>query len=174
MRRAIPYPCNGPIASRVFKTMSARVPCQTSLLFPIWLNHMSITCWKEMQGGSEDRVVETLLRPHGNRSARIPHHTIGLLLRSDSHAAALADEHHAEGSLLQHPREGSLARADGERPRGLIPLDGDGRVNALFVTIAVALVFVKDEGGVCAPIHAQLNRVHGLLRGVLQIRSHGD
>src|SRR5688572_12897796 len=35
MRRAIPYPCCGPIASRVFRTMRASVPCCTSSLSPM-------------------------------------------------------------------------------------------------------------------------------------------
>src|SRR5260370_35721762 len=32
MRRAIPYPCWGPIASSVLSAINARVPCQTSVL----------------------------------------------------------------------------------------------------------------------------------------------
>ena len=28
--RAIPYPCNEPVRSSVFKTIKAKVPCQTS------------------------------------------------------------------------------------------------------------------------------------------------
>src|SRR5437870_940830 len=35
MRRAIPYPCNGPNACKVFSTIKASVPCQTSALWPI-------------------------------------------------------------------------------------------------------------------------------------------
>src|SRR5437016_719215 len=31
MRRAMPYPCSGPSALSVFKTIRASVPCQTSL-----------------------------------------------------------------------------------------------------------------------------------------------
>src|SRR5215472_4329212 len=42
MRRAMPYPCKGPVASRVFKAMRARVPCQTLDFSPIWLSHMSM------------------------------------------------------------------------------------------------------------------------------------
>src|SRR5690242_8179279 len=34
MRRAIPYPCCDPIASSVFNTISASVPCHTSVLSP--------------------------------------------------------------------------------------------------------------------------------------------
>src|SRR5260370_13393049 len=30
MRRAMPYPCSGPMDSRVFKTMRSSVPCKTS------------------------------------------------------------------------------------------------------------------------------------------------
>lgn len=37
MRFAIPYPCCGPSALSVFKTISASVPCQTSVLFVIVL-----------------------------------------------------------------------------------------------------------------------------------------
>src|SRR6266478_7964385 len=35
MRRAMPYPCQGPSACKVFSTIKARVPCQTSFLSPI-------------------------------------------------------------------------------------------------------------------------------------------
>src|SRR5579864_5489322 len=37
MRRAMPYPCSGPIACSVFSTISAKVPCHTSALSPIAL-----------------------------------------------------------------------------------------------------------------------------------------
>src|SRR5260370_9482622 len=41
MRRAIPYPCSGPSACKVFSTIKASVPCQTSFLSPIGFSRSS-------------------------------------------------------------------------------------------------------------------------------------
>src|SRR5260221_12377777 len=42
MRRARPYPCNGPSTSRVFRTINARVPCRTFVSFFIWVSNRSM------------------------------------------------------------------------------------------------------------------------------------
>src|SRR5215469_6038602 len=39
MRRASPYPCSGPITSSVRSTISASVPCHTSVLPPIEVSY---------------------------------------------------------------------------------------------------------------------------------------
>src|SRR5439155_18209178 len=45
MRRAMPYPCSGPIVSRVLRIMRARVPCWTSvfsgIVFPVSVEQAS-------------------------------------------------------------------------------------------------------------------------------------
>src|SRR5229473_1358265 len=42
MRRAMPYPCWGPMALSVLRTIRASVPCQTSAFVLILVSHMSM------------------------------------------------------------------------------------------------------------------------------------
>src|SRR5919106_1411505 len=46
IRRAIPYPCWGPMAWSVLRTIRARVPCQTSVLALIWVSQTCIASRK--------------------------------------------------------------------------------------------------------------------------------
>src|SRR5262245_9649016 len=71
MRRAIPYPCRGPRTSRVFSTISASVPCRTSVSFiertSLWVSHRkhAIRPLGKQQGGfGQDST------PFGRRSFR--------------------------------------------------------------------------------------------------------
>src|SRR5262245_49413672 len=59
----MPYPCNEPVRSRVFKTMSARVPCQTSVLLLMRGNYIRSPVG--MQYGMSPSV-------HLSRSAALP------------------------------------------------------------------------------------------------------
>src|SRR6266850_935754 len=44
MRRAMPYPCNGPSACKVLRTINANVPCQTSALSPMVFSPAPMGC----------------------------------------------------------------------------------------------------------------------------------
>src|SRR5438034_11575172 len=52
MRRAMPYPCCGPMALRVLRTMRASVPCQTSAFVLILASQMRMAgfLWEGNRG----------------------------------------------------------------------------------------------------------------------------
>ena len=49
-----------------------------------------------------------------------------------------------------HAWKRALAVANGQRVGGVIPMDGNGGVGALFVVVVVVLVFIEDEVAVRA------------------------
>src|SRR5690242_16909153 len=62
----MPYPCSGPIVSRVFSTISASVPCQTSVLSPmqpfhLLVHHRSIPflLWESNMNGTGERELSS-------------------------------------------------------------------------------------------------------------------
>ena len=48
---------------------------------------------------------------------------------------------------------------DGEGACAVVPVDGDGGIDSLFVVVVVALVLIKGEMGVGARVNAQLEVV---------------
>jgi len=67
-----------------------------------------------------------------------------------------------------------LALADDEGAGAVVPSERDGGVQALFVAIAVAFVFVEGEGAVGTGIDAQFDGVGGFFVGVLEVGAEGD
>src|ERR1700722_1142532 len=64
MRRAIPYPWRGPIASRVFKTIRSSVPCRISDLVSAIRSEiptLHVGCQEEREDGQTRRSVPRLL-----------------------------------------------------------------------------------------------------------------
>ena len=57
---------------------------------------------------------------------------------------------HGDGelALVEHFGERALPAIDGERVAGIVPMEGDGGINAFFIVVVVALVFGEGEGGV--------------------------
>jgi hypothetical protein len=75
------------------------------------------------------------------RLAIVDNHSIGLRLRLEANAVALAYEDDMEGAARQHARKRAVTSADGEAALCLAPLDRDGGEDALLAGVALALVF---------------------------------
>lgn len=92
----------------------------------------------------------------------------------DALAVAGLDEDDLEGSFGEHAGEGALARGDGEGFLFVVPMNGDGGIDAFFVVIGIAFVFVECEIGVGAGVDAEFNWVGGFFGGVLEFGTHGQ
>ena len=79
-----------------------------------------------------------------------------------------AHDDDVEASLLQHAGIGALALAYGECAGVVIPLEGDGAVCTVLVSIAVALILVEGKGAVGTRVYANLEVVPRLLTNVLR------
>jgi hypothetical protein len=65
--------------------------------------------------------------------------------RLPARAGPIADHRHIDNAPGRHPRTGALLCPNGRRPAGIIPAGGRDGVCALFMAVAVALIFVKVE-----------------------------
>src|SRR5580704_8200896 len=74
----------------------------------------------------------------------------------------LSDDHYAKRAPIQHARKMALPVANGQRLRGVVPVQRDGRIDSFFVIVAIAFVFVEGEVAVGSAIDAQFDRVRGL------------
>ena len=53
-------------------------------------------------------------------------------------------------------------------------MNGDGGVDAFFVVVVIAFVFVEGEVGVGAGVDAEFEGVGGFFGGVLEFGAHGE
>ena len=59
-------------------------------------------------------------------------------------------------------------------PVTIVPANGNHSVLAFLVLVAVARIFIKIEFAICAAIDAKLDGPRGILRGVLDLRTHRE
>ena len=71
----------------------------------------------------------------------------------------------------EHPWVAALALSNRQRTSFVVPVETDGSIYALFVTVGVALVFIEGEGAVGTGVEAELEVVPGLLTRVLHLWS---
>src|SRR5215211_8907147 len=65
MRRAMPYPCSGPSVSSVLSTISASVPCHTSVLCPMFSTPMGTPFHALWDGNTAPQDAEFHLGGNG-------------------------------------------------------------------------------------------------------------
>src|SRR5579863_260906 len=94
-----------------------------------------------------------------NLLTRVLHDFIDLGRRRDADAVAFSDEDDVEGVRLRHAGELALAVTDGQRVRGIVPLQGNRRVRAFFVVVIVVLVLVEREVAVGAGINPEFDGI---------------
>lgn len=85
-----------------------------------------------------------------------------------AHTVPGSNKYHIEFATFNFSREGTLPRADCKNRIVVVPPEGNYRMPALLVFIAVAGIFVQIEAAVGAPIDAQFNRAGGIVCGVLE------
>src|SRR5271166_1283556 len=99
---------------------------------------------------------------------------VGVVGEAYASPMVLAYKHDLERPAFQHSREPALALSDSKGLRGLVPLNQDGRADALLVVVAVVLVFIEREGAIGSAIDAKFDGIGGLFGRVLQLRTHRD
>src|ERR1035437_4323843 len=91
-----------------------------------------------------------------------------------AHAVPVRNQDDAKPATFDDPRKGSLASADCQRAGAIVPANSDDGVLASLVLVAVARIFIKIEIPIGSTINAKLDRPCGVLRGVLDLRTHRD
>lgn len=71
----------------------------------------------------------------------------------------------------EHPWVAALALSNRQRTSLVVPVETDGGIDALFVAVGVALVFIEGEGTVGTGVEVELEVVPGLLTRVLHLWS---
>ena len=90
---------------------------------------------------------------------RVLHGFIDLGRRCDADAMAFSDEDDVEGVRLRHAGELALAVTDGQRVRGIVPVQRNRRVHAFFVVVIVVLVLIEREVAVGAGINPEFDGI---------------
>src|ERR1035438_9126236 len=91
-----------------------------------------------------------------------------------AHAVSARNQDDAKPATFDDPRKGSFASADCQRAGVIVPANSDDGVLAFLVLVAVARIFVEIEFPIGSTINAKLDRPCGVLRGVLDSRTHRD
>src|ERR1035437_9449488 len=89
-------------------------------------------------------------------------------------AAPVRNQDDAKPAIFDDPRKGSFPSADCQHAGVIVPANGNHSVLAFLILVAVAPIFIEIEFAIGSTINAKLDGPGGILRGVLDLRTHRD